>query len=114
MEVKVLLMWYQRWSEYVDSVADPAGEGPNFFEAKVPPLSQGMDDDPPLFEGLDPPMGFSVSFSVWFHVVLFPDPGEGPGGPSPPLFLDQTEAQRAEKNLFEAGVPPLSQVFDFM
>ena len=40
------------------------------------------------------------------------DPGEGPGGPSPPLFLDQTEAQRAEKNLFEAGVPPLSQGLD--
>ena len=30
------------------------------------------------------------------------DPGEGPGGPAPPLppplFLDQTEARRAEKN----------------
>ena len=38
--------------------------------------------------------------------------GRGPGGPSPPLFLDQNEAQRAEKNLFEAGVPPLSQGLD--
>ena len=30
------------------------------------------------------------------------DPGEGPGGPSLPLplFLDQTEAQRAEKKCF--------------
>ena len=27
------------------------------------------------------------------------DLGEGPGGP-PPLVLDQTEAQRAEKNVF--------------
>ena len=27
------------------------------------------------------------------------DPGEGPGGPGyPPLFLDQTDARRAEKN----------------
>ena len=49
MEVKVLLMWHQRWSEYVDSVADL---------------------------------------------------GEGPGGPSLPLFLDQNEARRAEKNFF--------------
>ena len=77
MEVKVLLMWYQRWSEYVDSVADP---------------------------------------------------GEGPGGPSPPLFLDQNEAQRAEKNFFWGRGPPppylsvwirqwdflFPSVFDFM
>ena len=56
MEVKVLLMWYQRWSEYVDSVADP---------------------------------------------------GEGPGGPSLPLFLDQNEAQRAEKNFFWGRGPLL-------
>ena len=28
------------------------------------------------------------------------DPEEGPRGPCPPLFLDQTEAQRAEKNYF--------------
>ena len=31
------------------------------------------------------------------------DPGEGPGGPGPPLFLHQTEARRAEKNFFETG-----------
>ena len=30
------------------------------------------------------------------------DPGEGPGGPPPPLFLDQTE-----KVLFEDRPPPL-------
>ena len=36
------------------------------------------------------------------------DPGEGPGGPaSPPTFvLDQTEAQRAEKNFLETPSPP--------
>ena len=31
--------------------------------------------------------------------------GRGPGGLDPLLFLDQTEAQRAEKNFF--GDPPL-------
>ena len=40
------------------------------------------------------------------------DPGEGPGGGL--LFLDQTEAQRAEKNFFETTPPPhtLSQGLD--
>ena len=28
------------------------------------------------------------------------DLGEGPGGSGPPLFLDQTEARRAEKFIF--------------
>ena len=28
------------------------------------------------------------------------DPGEGSGGPGPPLCLDQTEARRAEKKFF--------------
>ena len=28
------------------------------------------------------------------------DPGEEPGGPGPPLFLDQTETRRAEKYFF--------------
>ena len=40
---------------------------------------------------------------------LVADPGEGPGEPAPsppPLFLDQTDARRAEKILFETG-PPL-------
>ena len=34
------------------------------------------------------------------------DPG-GPGGPGTPLFLDQTEAQRAEKYVFGDWVPLL-------
>ena len=34
------------------------------------------------------------------------DPGEGTGGPAPSLFLDQTEAQKAEKNFFETIPPP--------
>ena len=39
------------------------------------------------------------------------DPREGPGG-APPLFLDQNEAQRAEKN-FSETTPPLSQGLDY-
>ena len=34
------------------------------------------------------------------------DPGEGPAGPVPPLFFDQNEAQRAEKNCFGDRPPP--------
>ena len=39
------------------------------------------------------------------------DPGEGQGGPGPPLLLDQTEAKRPEKKFFLLGPtppPPLS------
>ena len=35
------------------------------------------------------------------------DPGEGPGGPGHPLFLDQTEAQRAEKIFWGAPLLPI-------
>ena len=31
---------------------------------------------------------------------------QGGGGGRPPLFLDQTEAQRAEKNFFAYRTPP--------
>ena len=34
------------------------------------------------------------------------DPGEGSGGPGPPLFLNQTEAQGAEKIFFGDCPPP--------
>ena len=37
--------------------------------------------------------------------VTVADPGEGPGLP-PPLFLDQTNVQRAEKCFFFATGPP--------
>ena len=37
------------------------------------------------------------------------DPGEGQGGPGPPLLLDQTEAKRPEKFFWETAPPsPLS------
>ena len=39
------------------------------------------------------------------------DPGEGPRGLGPPLFLDENEARRADNSFFEAG-PPLSQGLD--
>ena len=35
------------------------------------------------------------------------DPEKGPGGPPPPLLLDQTEARGAGKIFFETGAPPL-------
>ena len=34
------------------------------------------------------------------HFLAVADPGEGPGGPRAPLFLDQTEARGAEKKVF--------------
>ena len=34
------------------------------------------------------------------------DQGDGPQGPGPPLFLDQTEAERDEKKFFETAPPP--------
>ena len=37
--------------------------------------------------------------------------GGARGGPPPPLFLDQTEARRAQKNVLKT-VPPLSQGLD--
>ena len=42
------------------------------------------------------------------------DPGEGPGGPGPPLFFDQNEARRAVKKFLGDRHPPpsLSQGFD--
>ena len=36
------------------------------------------------------------------------DPGEGPGGPTTPLLLDQTEARRVEKKILETGPPLIS------
>ena len=40
------------------------------------------------------------------------DPGEGPGGPAPPYFLDQTEARRAEKFFSENQASPLFKGLD--
>ena len=46
---------------------------------------------------------------------LVTDPAEGPGSPRPPppLFLDQTDSRRAEKNFFWwPSPPPLSKGLD--
>ena len=40
-----------------------------------------------------------------------PDPGEGPGVRPPPLFLGQTEAQRAKRIFLETAHPPPSPPF---
>ena len=34
------------------------------------------------------------------------DPGERPGGPGPPSFLDQNEARKAEQKFFLRPPPP--------
>ena len=44
--------------------------------------------------------GQSLSFIQWRMQ------GRGPGGPGLPLFLDQTETRRAEKNFFGERPPP--------
>ena len=38
--------------------------------------------------------------------------GRGSGGPGSPLFLDQTQAPRAEKSVFLETAPPLSEGLD--
>ena len=47
--------------------------------------------------------GPSLSSPEFYSVA---DPGERPGGPGPPLFLDQTKARRVEKNFLETCPPP--------
>ena len=56
--------------------------------------------------------GPSLSSPEFYSVA---DPGERPGGPGPPLFLDQTKARRVEKNFLETcptPLPPLSKGLD--
>lgn len=50
--------------------------------------------------------GFYVELE---HESTMADPGEGPGGPSSPLFLVQTEAQGAEKNFLGDQAPLISR-----
>ena len=66
----------------------------NFFLETAPPLP------PPL-----PPPPYLKGCTTGNLTVA--DPGEGPGGPGPTLFFDQTEAQRAKKKFFWRP-PPLS------
>ena len=71
---------------------------------------------------LPPPHFFWKDFSfgrsrgdreIMYKACAVADLGEGPGGPGLPLFLDQTEARRAEKKIFFKTAPlPLSQGLD--
>ena len=75
----------------------PKGPKKIFGRPGPPPTSPVLDDrPPPLSEGLDPPLVSGGSRG-------------GARGPGPPSFLDQNEAQRAEKNFFEAGPPLISR-----
>ena len=46
---------------------------------------------------------FSVQLKTSDHLIAVADPGKGRGGPTP-LFLDQTEARRAEKYIGEIKI----------
>ena len=53
-----------------------------------------------------------MGFPTWNRLGHIPNSGESRGGARggrSPLFLDQTEARRTEKNFFGDRVPPLSQ-----
>ena len=63
---------------------------------------------------LPPPHFFWKDFSfgrsrgdreIMYKACAVADLGEGPGGPGLPLFLDQTETRRAEKNFFSRPPP---------
>ena len=43
-----------------------------------------------------PPISFLMARPLFTLYHAVGDPGEGPGGPAPQLFLDQTEARTAE------------------
>ena len=62
----------------------------------------------PIFDLTSPLVGLDHDTRAF---VQWRIEGRGTGGPGPPLFLDQTEAQRAEIIFFET-VPPLSQSLD--
>ena len=49
---------------------------------------------------------------TWMLVeVRLQNPGEGPGGPRPPLYLDQNEVRRTEKIFLRPGPPPYLRVW---
>ena len=52
-------------------------------------------------------VSMSLNNLCWFAVA---DPGDGPAPPR--LFLDQTEARRAETFFWRPGRPPLSKGLD--
>ena len=56
------------------------------------------------FAGQRQYLHFSVILGPW--VLQWRIQGRNPGGPAPPLFLDQTEARRAEELFFGDLLPP--------
>ena len=50
------------------------------------------------------PLSFLCCYTIVFKIGYSVDLGEGPG---PPLFLEQTEAQKAQKKVLETRHPPL-------
>ena len=54
-----------------------------------------------------PGRSFNLSASKCLYRSVA-DPGEGPGGPAPPLFFDQTLARRAQKNFLDRPIPLIS------
>ena len=60
-----------------------------------------------MLHGVKRPGG--TPYNVLYGNAPVADPGiqgRGPGLPPPHLFLDQTEARRAEKKFFETPPPP--------
>ena len=55
-------------------------------------------------------MSFNLAASKCLYTSVA-DPGEGPGGPAPTLFLNQTVAWRAEKNFFGRPHSPYLRVW---
>ena len=49
---------------------------------------------------------------LWPLSSAMADPGDGPGGPVPPLCLDENEARRAETTFFLGRGPPVSEGLD--
>ena len=68
----------------------PKGRKKFFLRPGSPPYLRVWMTAPALSEDLDPPLGFSVSLSVWFHVLLFPF------GPSGKISTSTSDDQRSK------------------
>ena len=64
---------------------------------------------PPLYR----PQSTNINRPIPFVIQSGGSRGGTRGGPAPPLFLDQTEARRAEKFFWETGPPSLCQGLDY-
>ena len=64
---------------------------------------------PPLYR----PQRTNINRPIPFVIQSGGSRGGARGGPAPPLFLDQTEARRAEKFFWQTGPPSLCQGLDY-